>query len=123
MSRFFLIAASFYGFVGVAAGAFGSHTLSSRLSSDMLEIFETAVRYQLYHIPGLALAGWAAGKYEERHFFVAGWLFVCGVALFSGSLYILSLSGAHLWGAVTPVGGVGLLVGWFYLGWGFLKTR
>lgn len=123
MSRFFFVIASFFGFLAVAGGAFGAHELRQTLSPEMLAIFETAVRYQMYHTFALALAAWASGKYEDRRFLVAGWLFVTGVALFSGSLYILAVSGTRWWGAVTPVGGVAFLAGWIYLMWGFWRVR
>lgn len=123
MSKVFFVIASVFGFLGIAGGAFGAHELRPSLDPEMLSVFETGIRYQMYHAFALAVAGWATGKYEERHFQMAGWLFVAGVALFSGSLYILAISGIRWWGAVTPVGGVAFLAGWFYLGWGFWRLR
>lgn len=123
MSRPFFIIASLLGFLGVATGAFGAHVLRDSLSLSQQEIFETAVRYHLYHTFALIVAAWALEKYEQQYFVKAGWLFVAGVALFSGSLYILVITGQQWLGAVTPVGGLALLAGWLYLGAGFWRLR
>lgn len=101
--------------VSVGAGAFGAHALRARLSPDMLAVFETAARYQMYHALGLLAAAWAAVRWPGPWAVRAGWLFVVGTALFSGSLYALALSGAPWLGAVTPLGGVAFLAGWICL--------
>lgn len=105
-------------FLAVALGAFGAHALKNKLSSDMLVIFETGVRYQVYHALALLFVGWL--QHSSPHFRVAlaGWAFALGIVIFSGSLYILTLSGVRAWGAVTPIGGVFFLLGWLLL---FLK--
>ena len=77
----------------------------------------------MYHAFALGAAGWALKKYELRQFMMAGWAFVAGVALFSGSLYIVALTGMHWMGMVTPVGGVALLAGWFFMGAGFWRLQ
>lgn len=123
MPRLFFITGSLLGLAGVAAGAFGAHTLRDILSPERLEVFHTAVRYQMYHAFALFVAGWAAEKYENGQFAKAGWMFLAGVALFSGSLYILVATEARWLGAVTPVGGMAFLAGWFFLAKGFWIQR
>lgn len=109
------------GFVGVAAGAFGAHGLRARLSPVLLQVFETAVRYQLVHALVLVVAALALERGGSRPFAVACALFVAGTVLFSGSLYALALAGAPAWGMVTPLGGVCLLGGWVALAAGFAR--
>ncbi|MEX2115282.1 MAG: DUF423 domain-containing protein [Bacteroidota bacterium] len=123
MSKLFLVIGSLLALTGVAAGAFGAHTLRDVLSIERLEVFHTAVRYQMYHAFALFVAGWALDKYERRQFVKAGWMFLAGVALFSGSLYILVATEVRWLGAVTPVGGMAFLAGWFFLAKGFWKLR
>lgn len=106
--------------VAVAAGAFGAHSLRARLSSDLLSIFETGVRYQMYHALALIAVALAYSRWGGSWFVWAGWLFVAGTVIFTGSLYVLALSGARWWGAITPIGGVCLLVGWGLFVWGVL---
>lgn len=96
-------------FLAVGLGAFGAHALKARLSPEMLAIFETGVRYQVYH--ALALLLLAALRGPEK----AGWCFTAGIALFSGSLYLLALTGVKKWGAVTPIGGLLFLIGWLIM--------
>ncbi len=102
-------------FLAVALGAFGAHGLRQRLSPDMLAIFETGVRYHVYHALALLAVAWVADKNPESFANAAGWAFTLGIVVFSGSLYILSISGIRWLGAVTPLGGVALLVGWVLL--------
>jgi len=110
------------GFLAVAAGAFGAHALRGRLTPADLEIFETAVRYQMYHALAILLVAWGVGRAPAAATFtVAGWCFAAGVLVFSGSLYVLVLGGLRWMGAVTPLGGLALLAGWALLGWGFLR--
>ncbi len=123
MPKLFFITGSLVALAGVAAGAFGAHTLRDILTADRLDVFETAVRYQMYHAFALFLAGWASEKYGSTQFVKAGWMFLAGVALFSGSLYILVATEIRWLGAVTPVGGMAFLAGWFFLAWGFWKLR
>lgn len=99
--------------LGVAAGAFGTHALSGRLSSDLLDVFETATRYHLLHAVALLVVGLAAARDAgHRMWNAAGWLFTAGILVFSGSLYALALTGARWLGAVTPIGGACFLAGW-----------
>lgn len=118
MERTFFIIGALSAFVGVAAGAFGAHALKERLSAEMLAIFEVGVRYQMYHALGLFAAAWAAARWPGATAVVAcGWLFVAGTLIFSGSLYILSLTGLRWLGAITPLGGGAFLAGWLCLAW------
>jgi uncharacterized membrane protein YgdD (TMEM256/DUF423 family) len=112
MQRTFLLAGALAGFVGVAFGAFGAHGLRGRLSPEMLAVFETGVRYQMYHALALMLVAAAASRIESRLVSAAGWLFVTGIVLFSGSLYVLAVTGITVLGAITPLGGVAFLAAW-----------
>ena len=114
--RVFLIIAAALGFTGVAAGAFGAHGLKKILEPDLLAVFETGVRYQMYHALALGIVACMtsfAGKRKLLH--AAGWLFIAGVVVFSGSLYALALSGIRVLGAITPIGGLAFLGGWLVL--------
>src|SRR5262252_4517431 len=113
MDRTFLLIGAVLGFIGVAAGAFGAHALRARLSPEMLSVFETGVRYQMYHAFAVLIVAAAIGHIGAARLLVlAGWSFFIGVLLFSGSLYVLALSGAGILGAVTPFGGLLFLIGW-----------
>lgn len=107
--------------VGVAAGAFAAHGLKSRLSADMLVVFETAVRYQLVHAIALMLCALAWARWPSPAVTLAGVLFLAGIVLFSGSLYLLSVTGVRWLGAVTPFGGTAWLIGWAALAWAALR--
>src|SRR5262245_55044729 len=116
MDRTFLFIGALLGFVGVAFGAFGAHGLRSRLSPEMLAVFETAVRYQMYHTFAILIVAAAIGHLgTARLLVIAGWCFFAGVVLFSGSLYALTLTGVGTLGAITPLGGVLFLIGWALL--------
>ncbi len=115
MVRLFFMAAAISGFLSVALGAFGAHGLKSRLSAEMLDIFETGVRYQMYHTFALLATAWACERWAGSLTTSAGWLFIAGTVVFSGSLYVLSLSGIRWLGAITPLGGLAFLAGWLCL--------
>jgi uncharacterized membrane protein YgdD (TMEM256/DUF423 family) len=116
MDRTFLLIGSILGFLGVAFGAFGAHALRSRLSPEMLAVFETGVRYQMYHAFAILIVAAAIGHLGTARLLVlAGWAFFIGVVLFSGSLYVLALTGVGILGAVTPFGGLLFLLGWALL--------
>jgi len=117
MDRIFFVVGALSAFVGVAAGAFGAHGLKGRLDADMLTIFETGARYQMYHAFALVAAAWAYQRWAGAAVAASGWLFVAGTVLFSGSLYALSLTGVRWLGAITPFGGVAFLAGWLCLAW------
>ena len=108
----FLIFGALYGLIGVAAGAFGAHFLKSKLSVDHLQVFEVAVRYQMYHAFSLLFLTILMGLLHSTWLTAAGALIIIGIAVFSGSLYLLVLTGFSKWGAVTPIGGLLLLFGW-----------
>jgi len=97
---------------GVALGAFGAHGLKSRLSPDLLAVYETGVRYHLVHGLAIFVAAWLAGEDRSRAARLAGVLFVVGILLFSGSLYLLALTGIRALGAITPLGGVAWIAAW-----------
>ena len=112
MDRTFLLIGALAAFIGVALGAFGAHGLRSRLSAEMLAVFETGVRYQMYHALAILIVALAAARLDGWLIRAAGWLFTGGIVLFSGSLYALALSGVTILGAVTPIGGLAFLGGW-----------
>jgi uncharacterized membrane protein YgdD (TMEM256/DUF423 family) len=116
MARLFLLLSAFAGFTGVALGAFAAHGLKSRLTSEYLAVFQTGTHYQLIHalaLFGVALLSlYAPGRLLN----LAGGLFVLGILLFSGSLYLLTLSGIGKLGIITPFGGLAFLAGWLCLG-------
>ena len=115
MDRTFIFIGALMGFVGVGLGAFGAHGLKGRLSAEMLAVFETGVRYQMYHALALLALGALMSRLEGRAVVVAGWSFTAGILIFSGSLYALALSGVTMLGAITPIGGVAFLIGWIAL--------
>jgi uncharacterized membrane protein YgdD (TMEM256/DUF423 family) len=106
------------GFLGVALGAFGAHALKASLTPEMLAVFETGVRYQMYHVFALFAAAWAWARWPSRVLTASGWLFIAGIVIFSGSLYLLALTGVRMLGAITPVGGLAFLAGWLCLAFG-----
>jgi len=116
MERTFAIFGAASGFIAVAAGAFGAHALKARLSSEMLVIFETGARYQMYHALALLAVAWAATRWPGRATTASGACFMAGTVLFSGSLYLLAFTGVRSFGAITPAGGVLFLAGWLLLG-------
>ena len=121
--RFFLLLGSFFGFLGVALGAFGAHGLKSILSSEMLVVFETGVRYQMYHAFALLLTAILHKQFPHRFKGIAGWFFTVGIIVFSGSLYALAVTEARSLGMITPLGGVCFLLGWVFLILSALKIK
>lgn len=119
--RIFALLGALLAFVAVAAGAFGAHVLEGRLSADDLQIFETAVRYQMYHALALLAVASIGGQWPGAASAVAGWAFVAGIAVFSGSLYLLVFTHTRWLGAVTPLGGLALLFGWLALAWSVIR--
>jgi uncharacterized membrane protein YgdD (TMEM256/DUF423 family) len=112
--RWFVIGA-IAGASGVVLGAFGAHGLKARVGPDLLEIWETAARYQILHALALLATAWASERWPGGASTAAGWLFLLGILIFSGSLYALVLSGVRVLGAVTPLGGLCLIAGWLAL--------
>jgi uncharacterized membrane protein YgdD (TMEM256/DUF423 family) len=120
-TRLFLALGAVLALVGVALGAFGAHGLRATLSPEDLATFETGVRYQMYHALALLAVAGAAARWPGSAAPLAGWLFVAGILVFSGSLYVLVLSGQRWLGAVTPLGGLAFLAGWAVLAWAALR--
>lgn len=114
MIRIFIAIAAILGGLSVAAGAFASHALREKLSERGLEIFETAARYQMYHAIALMLVALLLSRalVPQPTLVAAGWAFIIGIAIFSGSLYALSLTDIKVLGAITPLGGVAFIAGW-----------
>jgi uncharacterized membrane protein YgdD (TMEM256/DUF423 family) len=120
MDRLFLLAGALAGFLGVGLGAFGAHALRARITPEMLAVFETGVRYQMYHALALVLTSLvtspSAARMSAWLVTIAGWSFIVGIVLFCGSLYALAVTGVTVLGAITPLGGLAFLAGWACLG-------
>jgi uncharacterized membrane protein YgdD (TMEM256/DUF423 family) len=112
MDRTFLLLGAVAAFLAVTLGAFGAHGLRGRLSPDMMAVFQTGVQYHMYHALALILVSGIMGRMSGWLIQTAGWAFVAGIVLFSGSLYALSISGITMLGAITPLGGLAFLIGW-----------
>jgi len=125
-SRNFLICGAISACTGVACGAFGAHSLRNTLTPEMLAIFETAARYQMYHAFALMITALSAKQWGTpgiSKFKLAGWSFALGTVLFSGSLYLLSVTGERWLGAITPFGAVAFLTGWVMLAWAISNSH
>ena len=123
MQRIFFSLGAGFALLAVAIGAFAAHALKSKLSGEMLAIFEIGARYQMYHALGLIAVAWTLSQWNSQLVLAAGWLFVAGIAVFSGSLYTLSLTGVRQLGAITPIGGVAFIIGWFLLVLAALRSQ
>jgi uncharacterized membrane protein YgdD (TMEM256/DUF423 family) len=123
VDRLLTIVGALLGALGVGAGAFGAHALKARLAPEMLAVFETGARYQLWHALALVGVAWAWSRWPSPVLSAAGWLFIVGSVLFSGSLYLLALTDIRLFGIVTPFGGAALILGWLALAWGAWTRR
>lgn len=121
MAQVLIALAALFGFLGVAFGAFGAHALRDRLGLDMLGVWETAVQYQFWHTLALLAVGLMALRAPSPSLAWAGGGFALGIVLFSGSLYVLALSGIKGLGAITPIGGLAFLMGWAALLWTALR--
>jgi uncharacterized membrane protein YgdD (TMEM256/DUF423 family) len=115
MARTFWILGCVFAFIAVGAGAFGAHALRARLTPDLLAVWETAARYQMYHALALLGVALAASRWPQGGWGAPGGLFAAGIVIFSGSLYVLALSGVRWLGAITPLGGLAFLAGWALL--------
>ncbi len=112
--------------IAVLLGAFGAHALKGYLPVDLLQVFETGVRYQMYHAIGLIAAGVLLSipsPFHRNYLLLSAWLFLIGSVVFSGSLYALALTGSHAFGAATPLGGIAFIGGWLMLGIGAVPNR
>jgi uncharacterized membrane protein YgdD (TMEM256/DUF423 family) len=115
MDRLFFAIGALMGALGVAFGAFGAHGLKARVTPDLLQIWETAAHYHLIHALALIAASWAMQRFPGSLSVAAGWCFLFGILIFSGSLYTLAFTGIRWLGAITPIGGVLFIVGWVLL--------
>ena len=123
MHKIFLLSSAVLGALGVMIGAFGAHALSKLLEeTGRTATFETAVKYQMYHTLALLATGLLMDRYSNKWFDYAGWGFIAGIIIFSGSLYILCLSNVGKWGAVTPIGGLAFIAAWIFLFLGIWKS-
>ena len=124
MPKTFLILGAINAFLCVAIGAFGAHGLKEKLSADMLAVYQTAVQYHFYHALGLVAVGLVLLHFpESRPVAWSGWTMLAGIVLFSGSLYVLSLTGVRWLGAITPLGGVAFLLAWALLAYGVWDAK
>lgn len=123
MMRVFVLLAAFYGFSGVALGAFAAHGLKSKLTPEYLAIFQTGTHYQLIHTLALLAVALLSLHLPSRLLTTAGWMFALGILLFSGSLYLLTLTGIGKLGIITPFGGLAFLAGWLCLGLAAWRTQ
>ena len=121
MVKFWLISAAISGLLSVGLGAFGAHSLKNILDEYGKSIYEKAVLYQMFHAIALFLVGVLCHLFKETSFSLAGWGFLIGILLFSGSLYVMAITGIRWLGVITPVGGVAFLFGWFWLMWSLVK--
>ncbi|KGX86497.1 DUF423 domain-containing protein [Pontibacillus litoralis] len=119
--KLFFILAIINGFLSVALGAFGAHGLEGKVSENMLKTWEKAVNYQMFHTMALFVVALLMSQWNQGNFANAGWAFLIGIILFSGSLYVYSVSGIKTFAMITPFGGVAFLVGWVLLGYAVVK--
>lgn len=109
--------------LGVILGAFGAHGLKNRLSPDLLAIYHTGVEYHLYHALGLLLVGILIQQFPQLSGLpLGGWLLFAGILIFSGSLYVLAISGVRWLGAITPIGGLAFIAGWVWIAWSLIRA-
>ena len=123
MERKVFAAGAILAALGVGLGAFGAHSLKTVVGPELLAVFETGVRYQMYHGLGLLALAWAISQWPKRRLVPAAWLLLAGTVVFSGSLYLLVLSGARWFGAITPFGGVLLILGWGLVAWRLVRPK
>ncbi len=119
--KLWLISGAVFAFLSVALGAFGAHALKQILNEYGKSIWDTAVQYQMFHALALLVLGLLQAHFREINFSPAGWAFIAGIFLFSGSLFVLSVSGIKILGAVTPLGGLAFLFAWIWLIYCFIK--
>lgn len=123
MAKYFIFLGSLNAFLAVGLGAFGAHGLKTRITPDLLDVYHTGVQYHMFHALGLILVGIIAHWVSESSLTMwSGGLFLAGIIIFSGSLYVLSITGIRAFGAITPVGGIAFLLGWALLAWASLKN-
>ena len=123
MAKVWLVLAAASGFLSVALGALGAHSLKNLLDEYAKSIYEKAVTYQMFHTVGLFAVGLLQMFVKDTSFSFAGWSFTMGIFLFSGSLYLLALTGIKWLGAITPIGGIAFLLGWAFLGYKIIQAK
>jgi uncharacterized membrane protein YgdD (TMEM256/DUF423 family) len=123
MDRLLFLLGCVFGFLGVAAGAFGAHALAQRVPADRLATFEIGARYQMYHAVALLALAWAASHWPGGAWRLSGLCFALGVIVFSGTLYGIGLGGPRWLGAITPIGGAWLLAGWIVAALSVWRSR
>ena len=123
MQKLFLVTGALMGAFSVMIGAFGAHALKKILTENgRLDVFETAVKYQFYHAFALLITGILLMKFQHKFLDYAGYSFITGIVIFSGSLYILCLSNVKWWGAITPIGGLCMIAGWLFMSVALIKS-
>jgi len=115
MARWWLLIASVAGFLGVAGGAFGAHALKARISEQMLNNFDTGTKYLMVHAVALLVVGVLAGREGVGNLAVVGWAFTFGMVVFTGSLWVMAVTEMRWLGAITPIGGTAMIIGWLAL--------
>jgi uncharacterized membrane protein YgdD (TMEM256/DUF423 family) len=123
MVKFWLLMSAIFGFLSVALGAFGAHSLKNLLDDYGKSIYEKAVQYQMFHAMALFATGLLQHRMKPQSLAAAGWGFLAGILLFSGSLYLLAITQIKWLGAITPIGGLSFLFGWSALIWIIAKTH
>ncbi|SRR5581483_975478 len=123
MDKLFFLIGALSGALAVGLGAFGAHALRARLTPELLATFETGVRYQMYHVFAILIVALALTRGSSTWLALAGWAFLLGTILFSGSLYLLALTGIRLLGVITPLGGIALIAGWLLLALGAWQSQ
>jgi uncharacterized membrane protein YgdD (TMEM256/DUF423 family) len=123
MDRVFFAIGAISAGLAVGLGAFAAHGLRARLSAEALQTFETGARYHMYHALALLAVAWAVTRWPGVAVSAAGWLFIAGTVLFSGSLYLLAVTGVRALGAITPIGGFAFILGWVVLAWAAWSAR
>ena len=123
MAKVWLVLAAASGFLSVALGALGAHSLKNLLDEYGKSIYEKAVTYQMFHTMGLFIVGLLQMSIRDTSLSFAGWSFIMGIFLFSGTLYLLALTGIKWLGAITPVGGTAFLLGWAFLGFKIIQAK
>lgn len=119
--KLFLLLGIINGFIAVALGAFGAHGLEGKITEKAIATWEKAVQYQMFHTVALLATGFLLAKYQVTSISLAGWFFLAGIILFSGSLYLYSTTAIKTFAMITPLGGVAFLVGWVLLGYAVMK--
>jgi len=123
MERVVFAVGSLLAALGVALGAFGAHSLKTRIAPEMLAVFETGVRYQMIHALALLALAWAISRWPGRRLTTSAWMLLAGTLIFSGSLELLAVTGVRWLGAITPLGGVLLIAGWTLAAWRLMRRE